>query len=428
MTFKIKSQTSKIKIKNILLSQVYRAVCIMALFMLVLILIPTSKTPSYAASQADVDNLNTQIAELQTQLDVKKKEANTFADEVAVYDGQINLVQLQINATQAQIDTQNAQITNINGQIADNEAKLAVQRASLAEQLRVIYENSNTSTLELIAESNSLSDFVDQSEYLQTIQSKTISTINSIKNLKQQLADNKKNIEQKKEQIASLQQTQLNQKTDLDKQRYAKQILLNQANTESGQYQNSIQAKEAEKKKVEDVLNAPPPPPPSATPVYTTPTGGNPSQGKTVPQLYQTDSRWEWTHINGTSSLVRDYGCKLTSLTMIFNYYGYMVNPGDVATNSHYFIDDLLYWSGVRAYSGFPIDWPDNNYSKADQWASMGKPFIVSGDIFHIGYDHSVVIVGKTASGQWVMNDPIQGPNKLFPLSPGQITDYVFVN
>lgn len=434
---KIRISNYKTKTKQNLSNSFYRAVCILALFLMAIVIIPAQNQPIYAASQADVNNLNAQISALKTQLSAKRTEAKTFADEVAIYDGKIQQIQLQIQATQAQIDVQNAQITDINGQIANNEAKLAIQRESLKEQLKVIYENSNTSTLELIASSNSFSDFVDQTEYLQTMQEKTKETIGQIKTLKQQLEDNKNSIEKKKQEISSLQQTQVSQKSELDKERYSKQLLLSQANSQGNSIQGVIAKKETEKKKVQDILNSPPPAPPVAPPpVYTPPPGGSPTPGGSVPMYYQNRGWWAWIGINDANrppgaspSYMAELGCKTTSLAMIMKYYGKGVDPGTIAQDGRYFASgwnwDLLYWGGVQSASGLAID---KSYSRAkgDQWASMGKPFIASGDIFGIGYDHSVVITGKTADGRWIMNDPIQGPGLIFPNI--YISDYVFVN
>lgn len=417
----------------------YRAVCIVALFLMAIIFIPSGNKSSYAASQEDIDVLEAQINELSVQLKAKKAEAKTFADEVAIYDAKIHQIELKIQSTQAQIDVHNTHITDINGQIVKNEENLRIQKESLKEMLKVIYENSNTSALELIASSDNFSDFVDQSEYLQTMQVRTAETVENIKNLKQQLEDNKNNVEKKKAEIASLQKEQLSQKSELDKERYSRQLLLDTANSQSNSIQNVIANKEAEKKKVESILNAPPPPPPPAPPpVVTPPPGGEtpPPPASTVPMYYQNRGWWAWIGINDANrpagaspSYMAHWGCKITSLAMIMRYYGRGVDPGTIAQDSRYFATgwwwDLLYWGGVQSASGLYID-KSYNPSKADQWASMGKPFIASGDVFGIRYDHSVVITGKTADGRWIMNDPIQGQGLLFPNI--YVSDYVFVN
>ncbi len=412
----------------------YRAVCILALFLLTIVFIPSGNQPVHAETQADVDNLNAQISTLTVQLNEKRAVAKTFADEVAIYDGKIQQIQLQIQATQMQIDVQNTQITDINGQIATKEADLKIQKESLREQLKVIYENSNTSTLELIASSNSFSDFVDQTEYLQTMQLKTKETIGQIKNLRQQLEDNKNNVEKKKQEIASLQKTQLDQKAELDNERYGKQMLLNQANSQGKQYQNSIAVKEAQKAELEELLRNPPPSPPPAPPVVITPPPtGNPTppSQRSVPQLYQYDSRWANVSINGTSDTIKWYGCKLTSLVMIFQSYGYNIYPGQFATNSKYFSGSGLAPNG-KYYGSLYLSSNYNaptaaEHQKADYLATYGIPFIASGRILPgYSYDHSVVIIGKSADGRWVMNDPWQGPNKPFPNV--YISNFVFVN
>lgn len=423
----------KTKIKNNLSNSFYRAVCILALFLLTIVFIPSGNQPVHAETQADVDNLNAQISTLTVQLSEKRAVAKTFADEVAIYDGKIQQIQLQIQATQMQIDVQNTQITDINGQIATKEADLKIQRESLREQLKVLYENSNVSTLELVASSDSFSDFVDQTEYLQTMQLKTKETIGQIKTLKQQLEDNKNNVEKKKQEIASLQQTQLNQKAGLDNERYGKQMLLNQANSQGSQYQNSIAVKEAQKAELEYLIAHPPAPPVKAPPPTSNPNppadSGNTNHLTSVPQLFQTD--WPNTYINGTSSSVYWYGCKLTSLTMIFQYYKYPITPGQMAQSSQYFSGDLLIPNGtffgrfnVTTNYGSPTN---AEHQKAEQLASQGIPFVVSGRIIPgYSFDHSVTITGEYGPGRWIMNDPWQGGGLSFPNV--HISNFVFVN
>lgn len=436
---------NKNKTKQNTVKRFRTAVCVVLFFMLTILLMPGVNQSANAASQTDVDNLNAQITDLTNILNAKKAEAKTFADEVAIYDDQIQTIQLQIQSTQAQIDVANSKITNINGQIADNETQMLVQKENLRENLRVFYEQGEVSSMEIIASSDNLSEYMNKSEYLRSLMENISNTVNKIEILKQQLSDDKNNVEKKKQEIVSLQQTQLNQKSDLDRERYSKELLLSQATKQGGTIQEIIASKEAEKKKVQSILDNPPPPPPVAPPAVITPSptpGGNtppPAQG-TVPMYYQNQGWWAWTPINDTMrpanaapSYMADFGCKISSLAMIMKYYGRNVDPGTIAQNSRYFASgwqwDYLYWAGAQSASGLNMSKESSySYAKADQWASNGKPFIASGDIFGVGYTHSVVITGRTADGRWIMNDPIQGQGLIFPLSPGQISDYIFVN
>ncbi|PIZ00376.1 hypothetical protein COY62_02815 [bacterium (Candidatus Howlettbacteria) CG_4_10_14_0_8_um_filter_40_9] len=425
------------------------AVCVVLFFMLAILLTPIGNQRTYAAySQTDVDNMAAQIAELTNKLEAKKAEAKTFADEVAIFDDKIQTIQLQIQATQAQIDVSNSKITNINEQIADNEAQILVQKENLRENLRVFYEQGEVSSMEIVASSDNLSEFMNKSEYLRSLMDNISETVEKIEDLKQQLSNDKNNVEKKKQEIVSLQQVQINQRSDLDRERYSKELLLSQATKQGATIQKMIANKEAEKKEVQDILNNPPPPPP--------PSGETPPVQGSVPMYYQNKGGWEWTAINEgerpewywgkdewdndikiytTPSYMRDYGCKITSLAMIFNYYGRGTTPGQIAQDARYFATgsswDFLYWYGAQSASGLAMSKESRySYDKADKLASMGnKPFIASGKIFKgYNYDHSVVITGKTADGRWIMNDPIQGQGLIFPLSAGQVSDYIFVN
>ena len=65
----------------------------------------------------------------------------------------------------------------------------------MGQYLRTMYMDSQASTLELIVESNSFSDFVDKSEYLSTMQQNVQSTANKIVTLASQLNQKKYSLE-----------------------------------------------------------------------------------------------------------------------------------------------------------------------------------------------------------------------------------------
>lgn len=447
---------NKNKTKQNTVKRFRTAVCVVLFFMLMIILTPTNNQRTYAASQSDVDNLNSQITDLTTKLSAKKAEAKTFADEVAIFDDKIQTIQLQIQATQAQIDVSNSKITNINEQIAENEAQLLSQKEYLKENLRVFYENGQISSIEVVASSDNLSEFMNKSEYLRSLMDNISETVEKIESLKQQLSNDKNNVEKKKQEIVSLQQSQVGQRSDLDRERYSKQLLLSQSTKQGATIQEMIADKEAEKKKVQDILNNPPPPPPVAPPPVITPpvvkpnpdNGTPPPNQGSIPMYFHNQGWWAWIPINDSQrppnaepSYMAEFGCKISSLAMIMKYYGQNVDPGTIAKDSRYFATgwqwDWLYWYGAQSASGLGMSKEySDSYAKANQWASQGKPFIASGKIIedkygNYTYVHSVVITGKTADGRWIMNDPIQGQGLIFQRTDGfpvQISDYIFVN
>ena len=222
----------KTKIKQSLSDAFYRAVCVMALFLMGLFLISAGKPSSVSLAMTEQD-YNQQINQLNTQKDaankslgVKKIEDQTLSGEVAKFNAQIGSLQAQINNTQAQMDAINAQITDTNNKIAAAETDIKTKKESLDEYLRVLYEESNTSTIELIASSDSFSDFIDKTEYNLTMQEKIKDTVSAIKDLKKELENKKGQLVEQNKQIESLKDQQVAQRQGLDGQRAAKNNLL----------------------------------------------------------------------------------------------------------------------------------------------------------------------------------------------------------
>jgi len=181
-------------------------------------------TPSWLTVHAT--SIYQQIQDTANKLGNQKAQSQTLASEVAAYDSQIQNLESQIQATQTEMANLAAQIENLNKQIAEAEANLKIQKETLNEYLRVIYEESNTSTLELVASSDNFSDFVDKTEYLQTMQLKVKDMVEKIKKLKEELEQNKKSLVAQKDKVATLSKQQNLQKRAVDGQRAAKDNLL----------------------------------------------------------------------------------------------------------------------------------------------------------------------------------------------------------
>jgi len=185
---------------------------------------PTEKIS--ASPQSELNKLNAQIDAATKKLNAKQGESRTLANQVAIFDDQIYKLQLEIDATQKEMNLVNQEIAETNQKIKDTEMDLKAQKATLFEYLRVIYEEGETSTLELIVVSNNFSDFVDKAEYLQVMQMKVNETVEKIKALKLELDKKKGDLITKKVKIEGLKKQQLLQKGNINNQRAAKDKLL----------------------------------------------------------------------------------------------------------------------------------------------------------------------------------------------------------
>jgi|GEM_PF-617643 len=236
---------AKTKIQKILYNQFYRAVCIVALFLMALVFIPSGNQFAYAEMtdaeyNQQINNLNAQKNTANNNLGIKKLEDKSLTGEVAKFDNQIYTIQSQINSTQSQIDSINSQIADANKKISEAEASIKIKKESLNEYLRVMYEDSNVSTIELIAASDSFSDFVDKTEYNLTMQEKIKRIVSEVKTLKKELEAKKTELSKNGQEIEKLKSQQVAQRQGLDGQRASKNRLLQNTKGEEKEYKKQL--------------------------------------------------------------------------------------------------------------------------------------------------------------------------------------------
>jgi len=115
-----------------------------------------------------------------------------------------------------------------------------------------MYETPSQSTIEIIVGANSLSDIINQSQYIDSLEYKVENTINVISQLKSELETKQNELEQKKAQLSDLRSQQQAQKRGLDKQKAEKDALMRSAVGSQQEYEKLV----AEARASLDQLNA----------------------------------------------------------------------------------------------------------------------------------------------------------------------------
>lgn len=132
-------------------------------------------------------NLQEQINQLSRENADKEAQTGALANEAASLQDKINGLQSRINALQAEINDNQAQIVTLEGEIVVAEAELNKQRNLLGQNIRAMYVEGDISTLEMLASSQDLSEFVDKQQYRTSVQEKIKDTLQKVNDLKHQL-------------------------------------------------------------------------------------------------------------------------------------------------------------------------------------------------------------------------------------------------
>jgi peptidoglycan hydrolase CwlO-like protein len=182
------------------------------------------------------DQFDDQIRALQNQNNTNQAASNQLGAQASSYADAINKLQEQISALQAAIAANQQHSDDIKQQIIQAEAELDQEKKVLGENIRAMYLEGKTSTLEMLASSRNLSDFVDKQQSRNAVQSKVKDTMAKITALQEQLKNQQQQLQSliKDQQAqnaqltsAQAQQSQLLAFTEGQKSSYDQQIQSN---------------------------------------------------------------------------------------------------------------------------------------------------------------------------------------------------------
>lgn len=161
----------------------------------VVLLAPVSTIASWAASCKSTADCRNQISDLREQNDSAQASLNTLLAQAGSYQAAISSLQGQIDSLTAVITSNEQKQADIQAQIVAKQAELDQQRKVLAADLKAMYVDGQMTTIEMLATSKNLSDYVDKEEYRQTVQTKIRETMQQIAALQKQLQTEKSEVE-----------------------------------------------------------------------------------------------------------------------------------------------------------------------------------------------------------------------------------------
>lgn len=220
----------KQKLKNRAISYIARLPLLILVFVFVL---------SYAFAPFAGANIQDQINQLQQKNAQNQEKVETLEDQALNYEDAIDKLAAKIYQLQLKIDDNTKQQTRLEEEISKAQAELNKLRAILGENIKALYLEGDITTLEMLASSKDLSEYVDKEQYRLSVQDQVTETLEKIIALKNKLRTKKtavdKLLDEQNEQKAELansrdkqdsllsynqtQQTEFNQKTKNNQQK-----------------------------------------------------------------------------------------------------------------------------------------------------------------------------------------------------------------
>lgn len=210
-----------------------------------------SPTPS---SSSRLEEIQKQINEVESKLNVLEGQEKTLSSQIAVIDNQIKLTTLRIDATKQQItdltldiDTADKKINNIENSL-DDLTKVLVNR------IQATYKIGSAPSFQVLLASNDVSDFMERANYLRIAQAHDRRLIYDTIQAKNDYEHQKDLFQDKKEQILAL-NTELESYTaQLGKDRGGKQELLTITQNDEAKFQQELARLKADAASISQAL------------------------------------------------------------------------------------------------------------------------------------------------------------------------------
>ncbi len=151
--------------------------------------------PIATVQQVWADRWDDQIRVLQNRARAYQNEADKLKAKGDTLQNKLDGINAKKHALELKIKVNKTKLKKLKSQIKANEVKLVSAQDVLGEMLADIYVDDKVSSLELIASSNSIGEYVDRQEYRAAIRDQLNTTIVEVREIKAKLDKDKKEIE-----------------------------------------------------------------------------------------------------------------------------------------------------------------------------------------------------------------------------------------
>lgn len=207
------------------------------------------------AQNKQIEALDKEISKYEQQLTTVGKEKQTLQSAVRELDVSRSKVSTQIQATTKRIDVIEMEIEDLGDSIEVHQEAIDRNQAALGQMLRSLDTVETTGMFEAMLASGSISQYWDDIEQIDALQTAVYSRIADIADNKEKLEANKSASESKRGDLTKQQKNLTSQKYSLDINRTEKNKLLAQTKNKESEYQAMLEEKRKAKIEFEKALS-----------------------------------------------------------------------------------------------------------------------------------------------------------------------------
>ena len=201
-----------------------------------------------ASSLSDV---NKQIEEKEEEIDGIQEEKSETMSEVEELTLQISEYQNQIDELDSKIDDLNSQISEAESKLNEAQAEYDKQEELLEARLVVAYEEGETSYLDVLLASESITDFISNYYLVTELATSDAELLENIQKQKEEIEQAKTNLENSKKELDTSKASKQSVATQLQASKNEKDAKVAQLTSDEQQAQAELEQFEADKRAIQ---------------------------------------------------------------------------------------------------------------------------------------------------------------------------------
>lgn len=225
---------------------------------LMLILAITTVGVSYAASTSELQqqqkDIDQKINEISSELAGNKSKMTKNLNEINKLNGEISTYEDQITDLEGRMNIVNAQISEKETNLAEQQEKYESQKELLDARLVAMYENGETSYLDMLLSSDGLTEFISNYYMISQLAEFDEELLQGIVNTQNQIQAEKDYLVSAQTEIQETQSAIKGKQDSLATSRNQKKAIVSQLTEEEKELQEELEAYEQHKREIQSEI------------------------------------------------------------------------------------------------------------------------------------------------------------------------------
>lgn len=225
-----------------------KKICQKIIVIAIAIVFLTSYNISLAVSQSDINAQKNQkeenqneIKEKQTKIDEVKEIKDETLKEVEELNSQITNYQSQITSLEVQISAANKKIEEAQEKLTKAQEDYESQQETLENRMVAVYESGDTSYLDVLLSSTSVTDFISNYYLVSEVTQYDVELLDKIQKQKEEIENAKKELENSKNELTTSKASKESVSNQLKTAKSAKDAKVSQLSEEEQKLQSQIE-------------------------------------------------------------------------------------------------------------------------------------------------------------------------------------------